>query len=95
MAYIVVALLGMAGGAFCVFMILEAQRKRLGEQKEEQHKSQQNQGHPGNVMIGQPGAQQMGQYEYHMMQSQQQPGHQRVPPINVHVPGPQMAQVSK
>ena len=35
MAYIVVALLGMAGGAFCVFMILEAQRKRLREQKEE------------------------------------------------------------
>ncbi len=39
MAYIVVALLGMAGGAFCVFMILEAQRKRLGEQKEEHQAS--------------------------------------------------------
>jgi predicted nuclease with TOPRIM domain len=35
-AYIVVALIGMAGGAFCVFMILEAQRKKLREQKEEQ-----------------------------------------------------------
>lgn len=39
MAYIVVALLGMAGGAFCVFMILEAQRKRLREQKEEHQAS--------------------------------------------------------
>jgi hypothetical protein len=38
-AYIVVALLGMAGGAFCVFMILEAQRSRLREQKEEQQAS--------------------------------------------------------
>jgi hypothetical protein len=38
-AYIVVALLGMAGGAFCVFMILEAQRKRLREQKEEHQAS--------------------------------------------------------
>lgn len=39
MAYIVVALLGMAGGAFCVFMILEAQRKKLREQKEEHQAS--------------------------------------------------------
>jgi chromosome segregation ATPase len=38
-AYIVVALLGMAGGAFCVFMILEAQRKRLREQKAEHQAS--------------------------------------------------------
>jgi hypothetical protein len=34
-AYIVVALLGMAGGAFCVFIILEARRKRLRELREE------------------------------------------------------------
>lgn len=33
MDYIIVALLGMAGGAFCVFMITEARRKALKEQK--------------------------------------------------------------
>ena len=33
MDYIIVALLGMAGGAFCVFMIMEARRKVLNEQK--------------------------------------------------------------
>ncbi len=36
MDYILVALLGMAGGAFCVFMLTEALRKSLGEQKREQ-----------------------------------------------------------
>ncbi len=41
MDYIIVALLGMAGGAFCFFMLTEARRKSLGEQKlaqEEQSK---------------------------------------------------------
>jgi len=36
MDYIVVALLGMLGGAFCVFMLLEAQRKRVRDQKRQQ-----------------------------------------------------------
>ncbi len=35
MAYIVIALIGMAGGAFCVYMILETQRKKLREQTQE------------------------------------------------------------
>ena len=35
MDYIIVALLGMAGGAFCVFMLTEAQRKALHAQKRE------------------------------------------------------------
>ncbi len=33
MDYIIVAMLGMAGGAFCVFMIMEARRKALQEQR--------------------------------------------------------------
>jgi hypothetical protein len=35
-AYIVIALFGMAAGAFCVFMILESQRAKLRVQKDEQ-----------------------------------------------------------
>lgn len=36
MDYIVVALLGMAGGAFCAFMLTEARRRALQEQKRDQ-----------------------------------------------------------
>src|ERR1700722_5254515 len=38
MDYIIVALLGMAGGAFCVFMLTEAQRKAVQAQKRDQEK---------------------------------------------------------
>ena len=38
MDYIIVALLGMAGGAFCVFMLTEAQRKAVQDQKRDQEK---------------------------------------------------------
>jgi hypothetical protein len=41
MDYILVALLGMTGGAFCVFMVLEAQRQRLRQQKRQQDASLQ------------------------------------------------------
>ena len=41
MDYIIVALLGMAGGAFCVFMIMEARRKTLNEQRVTQQAAEQ------------------------------------------------------
>jgi Meiotically Up-regulated Gene 113 (MUG113) protein len=41
MDYIIVALLGMAGGAFCVFMLTEGRRKALGEQKRAQEEQSQ------------------------------------------------------
>jgi hypothetical protein len=42
MDYIIVALVGMAGGAFCVYMLTEGRRKSLAEQKSEQEARSQS-----------------------------------------------------